>query len=339
MRELRPPEEVFNPDSMNSLKMVPITNEHPRDLLDCENVKDHQVGHTGDNIKRDAYHLSVPLKVTDAKTVEDIQNGKQALSCGYSVDIDNTPGNWMGVPYDAIQRNIRYNHLAIVDNARAGDAARLKMDSAVCFDSYKSNQNLIQEDEMKVVKIDGVEYQAEAKVIETLTHLQSKLDESDKSRKEDADKAKTDVQTLQGKLDSAKEENEKLKKDMKDLSDSIPKQIEEGVKSKLILAETAKKAGVEIKADASDEDIRKEVILKAFPNSKDKLDKADPAYIQARFDAAVELLVKSEENRNDNTTDTADLIHKDTEEVVDSDKARENMIEDMKNRSKPASNK
>lgn len=39
------------------------------------------------------------------------------------------PGEWNGEPYDAIQTNIRVNHLALVAVARAGDDARLNMDS------------------------------------------------------------------------------------------------------------------------------------------------------------------------------------------------------------------
>ncbi|MCX7015414.1 MAG: alpha/beta hydrolase fold domain-containing protein, partial [Candidatus Sumerlaeota bacterium] len=56
-----------------------------------------------------------------------IEAGKTALSCGYTCDLEHTPGNWMGIKYDAIQRNIRYNHMAVVKAGRAGDAAKLHM--------------------------------------------------------------------------------------------------------------------------------------------------------------------------------------------------------------------
>lgn len=41
---------------------------------------------------------------------------------------DETPGVWNGQPYDAIQRNIQINHLALVEKARAGEQARLNID-------------------------------------------------------------------------------------------------------------------------------------------------------------------------------------------------------------------
>ena len=42
------------------------------------------------------------------------------MSLGYNLDLIEEPGEWNGEKYDAIQTNIRINHLAIVDKARAG---------------------------------------------------------------------------------------------------------------------------------------------------------------------------------------------------------------------------
>lgn len=55
--------------------------------------------------------------------------GYKELSLGYNLDLDETPGEWNGQHYDAIQRNIVVNHLALVQEARAGDQARLNIDS------------------------------------------------------------------------------------------------------------------------------------------------------------------------------------------------------------------
>lgn len=344
INELRPPEEVFHPDSIASLCMQPIVNNHPTELVNAENIQKYQVGHLGDNVLRDAYHLAVPVVITDAKSVEDAQGGKQALSCGYTVDIEQKSGNWLGVPYQAIQRNIRYNHVALVDQARAGDAACLKMDQAIGTEVFNLNKKKINlEDSMKKVKIDGVEYEAEAKVIETLTKADSRIDELTKQSEKDKTENLATIQTLQGKLDSAIEAGEKLKKDMADLEAKGPTSIDEAVNAKLALMDSARKVGVEVKADMKDEDIRKAVIVKAFPKAVEKLDKADPAYISARFDAAVEMLVTDEENRVDNRAATGDLIHAGEtnndsgEVVVDSATSRQKMIDEMKNRSKPAS--
>ena len=48
--------------------------------------------------------------------------GLKELSLGYNLDLDETPGEWEGQPYDAVQRNIVINHLALV--LEAGPVSR-----------------------------------------------------------------------------------------------------------------------------------------------------------------------------------------------------------------------
>lgn len=66
------------------------------------------------------------------------------------------PGEWNGEPYDAIQTNIRVNHLALVAVARAGDDARLNMDSqdnnggTPPMDENKNVNNPTQDDDTAV---------------------------------------------------------------------------------------------------------------------------------------------------------------------------------------------
>ena len=57
-RELRPPEEVLDSlESRQSLAMRPITNGHPENMVTSENVDQVKVGFTGEDIRRDGYHL------------------------------------------------------------------------------------------------------------------------------------------------------------------------------------------------------------------------------------------------------------------------------------------
>lgn len=51
-------------------------------------------------------------------------------SPGVTSGIDGIPD---GLHYDVIQRNIRGNHVALVDKGRAGETACLRMDSADAF--------------------------------------------------------------------------------------------------------------------------------------------------------------------------------------------------------------
>lgn len=130
-RELRPREEVFHRDSMSSFGLVPVTNNHPPSLIDARNARDYMVGSTGETVTREDDLLRGVMMVADSDTARQVEAGKQEVSCGYSCDIDETPGEHpLWGRYDAIQRNIRGNHVAIVDSARAGQTARVRLDGA-----------------------------------------------------------------------------------------------------------------------------------------------------------------------------------------------------------------
>lgn len=142
-KELRPAEEVFNSDSLNSLAEVPITNDHPQNPLTIENTKMLAVGYTGSNVgKVENDYVKCGVTIYDQGVIDGIMNGqKNQLSGGYTCDIEMTPGIHNGMSYDAIQKNIRYNHLAIVREGRAGPYASIKLDSAdaVMIDEEKED--------------------------------------------------------------------------------------------------------------------------------------------------------------------------------------------------------
>jgi hypothetical protein len=138
IRELRPPEEVFVEDSLNSLKHIPITDlggDHPPEMVILENVKRYQVGITGERVDVQRPYVAVDAILFAKETVDRLDRmktsgKKQELSLGYDCDVSRESGTWEGQPYDAIQRNIRYNHLSLVDQARAGPRAILKLDGS-----------------------------------------------------------------------------------------------------------------------------------------------------------------------------------------------------------------
>lgn len=337
-RELRPPEEVFSSDSMNSLRMVPITNQHPREKVDSENIKKLQAGSAGDEVRRDAFHLSSPLVVTDPSTVEGIENGNKAISCGYMVDVEEKAGVWMGVPYDAVQRNIRYNHIAVnLDRGRAGDDAVIKLDGFDTFDAYSTDvqeysQNS-REDNMpnfKKVKLDGVEYEAEAKVIEALHTTQAEL----KTQTDEMEVLKTNKTTIEAERDTLKDTNEQMKKDAEAAKKADPERIKTAVDARIALVTAASKAEVEVKEDMTDKEIKKAVILKAFPKAEAKLKDAEDVYIDARYDAAVENLEDksaddNSQNISDHTPSNGNGNHQDGK--PNPDKSYAAMVDRMKN--------
>jgi len=66
-RELRSPEEVYNPDSLESLKLAEITNNHPTEAVTTDNVNKYGVGTVGENVVADTLHgfVSVPVAIKE----------------------------------------------------------------------------------------------------------------------------------------------------------------------------------------------------------------------------------------------------------------------------------
>ncbi len=138
-RELRLPDEVFDDATMRSFGLSPLTNGHPPVMLDARNTARYQVGSVVEP-RRDGEHVAAYVQITDADAIEAAEAGRRQLSCGYTCDLERRSGvthGLEGVPdgihFDAIQRNIRGNHVALVDSGRAGSTVQLRLDQADGF--------------------------------------------------------------------------------------------------------------------------------------------------------------------------------------------------------------
>jgi hypothetical protein len=125
-RELRLPENVFDEKSLESYKGKPIIITHDAGEVDKENVHREQIGTIMSKGYRDGDNVRCEIIIHDTNALE--RCGLKELSLGYSLDTDDTPGVYKGEKYDCIQKNIEINHLALVGEARAGEAARLNID-------------------------------------------------------------------------------------------------------------------------------------------------------------------------------------------------------------------
>lgn len=129
-RELRPREEVLRPGSLATLKGVPLTIDHPTaDLVTTDNVRELVHGWVLDVVP-DGDLVKVRVRLASADVLAKIQGGTVELSCGYVARFRAEKGVTAdGEAYDGVQEGIVYNHLALVDLARAGHVARLTLDS------------------------------------------------------------------------------------------------------------------------------------------------------------------------------------------------------------------
>jgi hypothetical protein len=163
-RELRRPEQVFAENSLRSLRGAPVTDLHPLEPVSPANYKALSVGHVTDNITRDGLLVSAPVIVQDAAEIDLINSGeRKELSCGYSCDINPTPGIWEGQPYDVEQINIVYNHVGIGPSGwgRAGSSVCLRLDSGDAICLIDKTVSLPPKDPPMPgkIKVDGIEYE------------------------------------------------------------------------------------------------------------------------------------------------------------------------------------
>lgn len=125
---LRPAEELADPECIESFKLLPWIDDHT--MLGSEEAglmpaeqKGIQ-GVIGQGVYFDAVDadgtLKGNIKVFSEAMASLIANGKKELSCGYRCRYEYKPGTFKGQAYDYVQRDIRGNHLALVDNGRMG---------------------------------------------------------------------------------------------------------------------------------------------------------------------------------------------------------------------------
>lgn len=137
IREYRSPDEVFAPETLASLGGIPVTIGHPG-AVSAANWRDVARGHVSDappGRRQDGQleWLESQVVISDAPTLQRVDAGELVeLSLGYSADVIDAPGVAPnGERYDRVQKNIRFNHLALLQDgrARAGRGARLRLDS------------------------------------------------------------------------------------------------------------------------------------------------------------------------------------------------------------------
>lgn len=259
-RELRLPEDVFRDDSLETFAFAPVTDDHPPEFLNAGNARKYAVGAVGERVRRDEDHVRARITVFDAETIAKMESGKCALSCGYEVDLDETPGEHpVYGKYDAVQKNIRGNHVAIVDVGRAGDTVRVRMDAAVQVIERAAGAK-----ELRM----AIDKQA----AELLATEKTRADNAERAR--DEEKARADK--AEGALESLREEVEALRKTRDDGGDEVEKLREQ------VVGLTAKLTEEKTRADRAESPER----LRAAVDQRVRIEGAAAAVLGDRYDAA-----------------------------------------------------
>jgi len=237
-RELRLPEEVFKKDSLATLLGAPVTDLHPASMVDPSNWREVSVGHVGE-AKEDGKYVAGRLDILDSGAIAAVEKGdRRELSCGYRCNLEESSGTHEGERYDAIQRGIVYNHVAIgpKDWGRAGNKVALRLDSLDAIQVEPKPEGAPpskKEVRSMKIRIDGIEYEAGSSA-----HLQAaeKHDAANQDRiatltkERDTEKARADA--AEGRADKAEES-------LKEASD--PEKLESLIADRVQLHTDAKK--------------------------------------------------------------------------------------------------
>ena len=301
-REFRPASEVFKPDSLSSYQGKPITLGHV--FVNSENAKEVVVGAVSGQAMREDSNVIVPLTIYDKESIEKAKNGIAGeLSVGYStVDVeskgwgsdetgeykldgeyqsqDEIPSDW--VRFDALQTEIKVNHVALVYKGRA-QVAKLNFD-AQQENPYTTDVDINKEDKQEMtvkIKLDGAqEFEVAREIASHIEALNAKADTAIAER--DALKAKVDA--MPSEIEAAVA---KAKADADALAALVAAAAEAGVKADGLDAKGIKVAYV------------KEV------SGLDVSEKSD-AYIDAAFDIAKESDKMAEVRKATTASDKSD---------------------------------
>jgi hypothetical protein len=297
-RELRHPDDVFDPASLATMRGVPVTDLHPTFPVNSGTAVFVQRGSVGDSIKRAEGDLvEAFVCITDDGLLARVEQGQRELSMGYYCDIELESGVYNGEAFDVRQRNIRYDHCACVPKGRAGDEVRLRIDGAhsridaasIRHDAERGDHTT--EGTPVKIKINGIETEVSEVAAQLIESERSTKDAAIAAAQRETAEAKKEADTQKGRADAAESAFEKEKKARQDASD--PAKVRETIKARLELEKTAQKLGVEKLDELDDKALKVACIKKLDPEAK--LDGQSDAHI----DGAFGFVLRAVEKKND----------------------------------------
>ncbi len=282
VRVFRSATEVHSDATLASFAHRPVTNDHPADLVTADNWKAVAVGQTADEVAAKDRFIRVPLMVSDAAAIADVIAGKRELSAGYTCDLDFTPGvTESGEAFDAQQRNIRANHVAIVTRGRAGKSCRIGDGWGGEFQQDEGIKTVA----TKLIQYDGMPIEVTDMAEAVILRLQRQLSDSAAAvTKTAADHAAA--------LAAKDTEIGGLKVQVKELTDKLPtpegmaKMVKDRADLVALASSVVKDGKFESMADA---DIRRAVVVAKYGEAfaKDMAPAAiDGAFLAATKDAS-----------------------------------------------------
>lgn len=228
-RELRHPDDVFDAKSLATMRGASVTVGHTTPTVTSGNSRDHEVGLATSEGRRadDGVHVETDFYIRRQDAISRIpvkhkpvpRDALVEVSSGYDLDLEpNLDGStYEGQGYDFRQRNIVYNHFALLPagagRAGRGAALRLDADDAVevggVDDNFgaprlDSDANRPKEKRMSKINLDGVEYDCPEQTAQVIHKM---VADHERTKGELAAATKR-ADSLDGELSQAKKELE-----------------------------------------------------------------------------------------------------------------------------------
>ena len=192
----RPESELSSQDCIDSFKLIPWIDDHV--MLGNEDAgltpseQKGVQGVIGQDVYFDGTTLKGNIKVFSEAMANLIANGKKELSCGYRCRYEYAPGTFNGEHYDYVQREIRGNHLALVENGRMGPDVAVLDHLTFTIDSQEFTQMMTKDTESK--KDDKIEEEEKDETVYDSEEEKAdeEVEKAVKDEDEDEDKDKDD---------------------------------------------------------------------------------------------------------------------------------------------------
>jgi hypothetical protein len=312
-KEFRSDEEVFSKESLDSFLGAPVTLKHPSvGMVDPMNAEKLSVGTVLGEAERDGNYTKSKFQILRKDAQDSVLAGKTVeLSAGYTCDLIKQSGEYKGEKYDFVQKNIRINHVALVEKGRAGVSAALKLDSCDAIEQDENSDIIDSNDsqpnmEGKTVEklINGIKFDVDDKVAQA-------IDAEKSAEKARLDAMSEKVSKLQAEADVAKKEAEETKQKL----DSVD--VDALVKERQETIEKCKKLDSQVDVSLGNKEMVRAVVEKIA-----KLDsgKKDDAYIQARFDMELEMISKKDSEKQDAMNAVSGLVSKNQQKTDEQEK-------------------
>jgi hypothetical protein len=312
--ELRHPKDVFDKESLDSFRGLPINIEHESLMDSPEAIAQYKVGQIGDNVFADGELVRGNIKIDHPRGIKAAQDGALELSAAYGLDLIEETGTYDGKPYTHRQTNIRGDHLTLTKLARLGHEMRIDSADAIEVDSLPSNQ---EPPMLKKINVDSVDYEVPPQVAVAFDKLIARADTSDEEKaklakelEDEKKEGKKNGDALQGRIDALTADLAKARADMAALEKDIPARAAAIAKDSATLmgvAQAVMSAPALAKLKGMDSAAVKVAVIKAkYPEAN--LDGKSADYIEARFDSIREAVkVTGTDAQAQNRADSSDF--------------------------------